>query len=67
MKTTRRVLIAANTQLRSQLDACNPESRKGLKAKLAAAREECAALHKANAALMQRLGKYEPELVIEAA
>lgn len=34
MKLTRRVLLAANTQLKSQLMACSPESRQGLKAKL---------------------------------
>ena len=62
MKTTRRVLIAANTQLKAQLDACNPESRKGLKAKLAAAREESTARGKQIESLTARLAKYEPEV-----
>lgn len=62
MKNTRRVLFAANTQLRAQLAACSPDSRQGMRAKIAAARKECEDLHKANTALMTRLGKYEPEM-----
>lgn len=62
MKQTRRVLIAANTQLQAQIAACDYESRRGLKAKLAAARKECEDLRKANAVLMARIAKYETEL-----
>ena len=46
MKLTRRYLKAANTQLASQLAACAPESRQGLKRKLAATRAENDALRK---------------------
>jgi hypothetical protein len=43
MRNTRRVLIAANTQLQAQLAACGPDatlSRKQLRARLSAARKE---------------------------
>jgi len=40
MKTTRRTLKSENTQLRSQLAAAQPESRKNLKARYAALKKD---------------------------
>lgn len=62
MKLTRRVLFAANTQLSAQLAACNPESRQGLKAKLAAARDERDSLKKLNEALDKRVQELKEKL-----
>lgn len=59
MKTTRRVLMAANAQLRAQIAACNPESRKGLRSKLAALRNEVARLELENASLRKALEEHQ--------
>jgi hypothetical protein len=58
MTTTRRALIAKNTELQARLKACDPESRQGLRAKIAATRKENESL-KTQLSLLRL--KYEPQ------
>jgi hypothetical protein len=63
MKTTRRSLHNENTQLRAQLAAAHPESRKNLKARLAETRADnivkTTALDNANATIAILTAKVE--------
>ena len=66
MKLTRRTLKAINTQLQAQLTACAPESRKGLKAKLAATRSENEGLKLQNESLTKKLQAASEQAASEA-
>lgn len=63
MSTTRKMLKAENLQLREQLAAAEPETRQGLKRKLALVRVENAALTKENASLRDTNAKLAEDLI----